>query len=178
MKAIKLFGTLLLVAAMAIGFTSCGDKDEPFGSSSSVTVNGNNFKVNRAYWFVREANENDVFYVIMLTSSDLNNPKDPLTTISIVYNVPGGSTDTFATGEFNAFDVSLSIVSNDDSKDRQFYGSSNEDGNNATLKITKDGGITVQFDGMNYKLEPTATEKFAGTAFSYTGSVSKLEQKQ
>lgn len=177
MKSVKLFGMLLLGAALSCGIASCGDNDEPIKASTSATVNGSTFKVNRAYWNVAELNENDVFYAIQLCNSDITNPSDPFTAITIIYNVPGGPTDTFATGEFSDFDVALTTASSDSSKDRQFYGFSNEDGNNAKLKVSKDGGITVEVDAMNYKLEPTATELFPGTAFSFTGSVKRAPQE-
>ena len=177
MKTIKLFGLMLVAAFLMIGVNACGDdNDEPFGGSTGkITVNGTTFSINRAYWSAELLNETDYFYTIMLTNRDLNNIKDPWHAITIVYHTTNGTTDTFATGEFDDFEVSLTIASSDESKDRQYYAFSQEnDNNNAKLVVSANGGITVSFDAMNYTDGINSTKVYSGPAFTYTGSVSKM----
>ncbi|MBP5560210.1 MAG: hypothetical protein J6X70_00190 [Muribaculaceae bacterium] len=175
MKTFRFLGMLLVATLVAFGMSSCGDdeNDEPFGGGTSqITVNGTTFKVNRAYWSAEVLNENDVFYTLYLYNCDATNPTDPWHAVTIIYKVVDGATDTFATGEFDDFEVSLSIVSADSSKDRWYLGNSNQDGNSAKLRVSKEGGITVSFDAMKYG-DGINAPQYMGTSFTFTGSIQK-----
>ena len=84
-----------------------------------------------------------------------------------------GSTTELATGEFADFDVSLTKIGS--SADKQFYAGSTLNGNNAKLKVTKNGGsYQIQFGAMKYTVESTtSTTTYDGTAFSFSGAVKK-----
>ena len=184
MKAIKFFAMMLVVAAMALGTTSCGD-DEPSGATGTltVTVNGDKFTVDRAYWSVYTLDElkdaelkggATTFYYIHLYNCDYPNVKDPWHSITIAYTKTEGATNTFADGTFSDFEVSLSILSEDDSKDRQYYAYSHEDGNNGVLKVSHDGGVTLSVSAMKYTKDPTDEATFSGPAFTFSGSIKML----
>ena len=189
MKKIKNLGIMLASAAMIFGMTACGDDDEPFGGGSavSVTVNGATFKVDRAYWSVdvvvnavEEASPRDettTWYTLALYNCDYPNIKDPWHSITILYHKDGiGDITTFADGTYKDFTVSLSILSSDDSKDRQYYGNSDDEGNDATLTISHDGGgLSLSVSAMNYT-DGNCGNSYPGPAFSYSGSVKKLPE--
>ena len=187
MKAIKFLAMMLAGAALLFGTTACGDDDEPYGgSTTSITVNGTTFKVDHAYWsatYVENENPESkalkdadkyTWYGLYLYNCDVNNIKDPWHAITIIYQKEG-LTDltTFADGTYKDFEVSLSILTEDDDKDVIYYGHSQDDGNDATLTVSHDGGLSVNVSAMKYEDED-GVNTYPGAAFSYKGSVKQM----
>lgn len=145
--------------------------DRAARGGASVKVDGTTFSVYDAHWKADVANGNDTFYTIQIANSDTFGGSDPFDVVSIVYKVTNGSTTELATGEFADFDVSLTKIGS--SADKQFYAGSTLNGNNAKLKVTKNGGsYQIQFGAMKYTVESTtSTTTYDGTAFSFAGAV-------
>jgi len=147
--------------------------DRTARGGASVKVDGTTFSVYDARWTADVLNGNDTFYTVQISNSDTFGGADPFDVVSIVYKVTNGSTTELATGEFADFDVSLTKIGS--SADKQFYGSSTLNGNNAKLKVSKTGnGYLVQFGAMKYTIDSTtSTTTYDGTAFSFSGAVKK-----
>jgi hypothetical protein len=145
--------------------------DRAARGGASVKVDGTTFSVYDAHWKADVANGNDTFYTIQIANSDTFGGSDPFDVVSIVYKVTNGSTTELATGEFADFDVSLTKIGS--SADKQFYAGSTLNGNNAKLKVTKNGGsYQIQFGAMKYTIDSTtSTTTYNGTAFSFSGTV-------
>lgn len=149
-------------------------REAPAGrGGASVKVDGTTFSVYDARWKADVLNGNDTFYTIQIANSEVFAGADPFDVVSIVYKVTNGSTTELATGEFADFDVSLTKIGS--SADKQFYAGSTLNGNNAKLKVTKNGGsYQIQFGAMKYTVESTtSTTTYDGTAFSFSGAVKK-----
>ena len=147
-------------------------RDERAGrGGASVKVDGTTFSVYDARWSADVLNGNDTFYTVQIANSDTFAGADPFDVVSIVYKVTNGSQTELATGEFADFDVALTKIGS--SADKQFYAGSTLNGNNAKLKVTKNGGIyQIQFGAMKYTVESTtSTTTYNGTAFSFSGAV-------
>ena len=179
---------LLMTAAMTIGFAACSDDDDnntdgvPFGGGNpSITVNGITFSGSYAFFNIDTANETDTFYELWISNSNYPSINDPLVNISIVYRVTGGSTTQIATGEFDNFQVSLSSIGSDDSKDRMFSAFNKSDGNDAKLKVSKSGSnISIEVPALNYtQIYPTpeTTTTYPGGACSYSGSIKQMPEQ-
>ena len=140
---------------------------------ASVKVDGTTFSVYDAHWSAEVLNGNETFYTLQIANSDTFGGADPFDVVSIVYKVTNGSTAELATGEFADFDVSLTKIGS--SADKQFYAGSTLNGNNAKLKVTKNGGgYQIQFGAMKYTIDSTtSTTTYDGTAFSFSGAVKK-----
>lgn len=147
--------------------------DRAARGGASVKVDGTTFSVYDARWTADVLNGNDTFYTVQISNSDTFGGADPFDVVSIVYKVTNGSTTELATGEFADFDVSLTKIGS--SADKQFYAGSTLNGNNAKLKVTKNGGsYQIQFGAMKYTVESTtSTTTYDGTAFSFSGAVKK-----
>ena len=147
-------------------------RDERAGrGGASVKVDGTTFSVYDARWSADVLNGNDTFYTVQIANSDTFAGADPFDVVSIVYKVTNGSQTELATGEFADFDVALTKIGS--SADKQFYAGSTLNGNNAKLKVTKNGGIyQIQFGAMKYTIDSTtSTTTYNGTAFSFSGAV-------
>lgn len=147
-------------------------RDERAGrGGASVKVDGTTFSVYDARWSADVLNGNDTFYTVQIANSDTFAGADPFDVVSIVYKVTNGSQTELATGEFADFDVALTKIGS--SADKQFYAGSTLNGNNAKLKVTKNGGIyQIQFGAMKYTIDSTtSTTTYNGTAFSFSGTV-------
>ena len=145
--------------------------DRAARGGASVKVDGTTFSVYDAHWKADVLNGNDTFYTIQIANSDTFGGSDPFDVVSIVYKVTNGSQTELATGEFADFDVSLTKIGS--SVDKQFYAGSTLNGNNAKLKVTKNGGsYQIQFGAMKYTVDSTtSTTTYDGTAFSFAGAV-------
>jgi len=176
----------LMMAVFALIFAACtnGISDNPIvipvepeepaeRGGASVTVDGTTFAVYNACWKADVLNGNDTFYTIQIANSEVFAETDPFEVVSIVYKVANGSTAELATGEFADFDVSLTKIGSN--VDKQYYGSSTLNGNNAKLKVAKSvGGYQIQFGAMKYTVDgTTSTTTNNGTAFSFAGAVKK-----
>ncbi|MBP5776292.1 MAG: hypothetical protein J6W56_01965, partial [Prevotella sp.] len=138
----RTIGMMLMTAVMAFGMSACTNDDNPVVpsiGSASITVDGTTFSVNYAYWEAKVLNGNDTFYTLSVYNSSTFGGADPFDAVSIVYKVVGGDKTKLATGEFSNFDVCVSRLSSNSSKDRIYYGYSTEYGNKAKLKVTKSG---------------------------------------
>jgi hypothetical protein len=186
MKTMRTIGMMLMAAMMAFCMSACTNENDdnsvPAGldgggarGASSITVNGTTFSVYHACWDAKVLNGSDTFYTLSIYNSSSLGGADPFDTVSIVYKVVNGSQTDLATGEFTSFDVCVSRLSSDDTKDKLYYGYSSEYGNAGKLKVTKSGsGYQIEFGAMKYVVEgsPEATT-YDGTAFSFSGAVAK-----
>ena len=182
----RTIGMMLMAAMMAFSMSACtnenDDNSTPAGldggsdrAVSSITVNGTTFSVFYACWDAKVLNGNDTFYTVSIYNSSTLGGADPFDTVSIVYKVVNGSQTALATGEFTSFDVCVSRLSSDETKDRLYYAYSTEYGNAGKLNVTKSGsGYQIEFGAMKYIIEgsPEATT-YNGTAFSFSGAVTK-----
>lgn len=140
--------------------------------SASVAVNGTTFSVYNAYWDVSILNENDAFYTLQFYNFDTLGGADPMDIVTITYKVTGGGKKAPATGEFTDFAVSLSRISSNGAKDKQYY-TYDSDNAGAKLKVGKSGnGYKVQFSAMKYT-DGNSTTTYKGTAFSFAGPFTK-----
>ncbi|MBQ4386898.1 MAG: hypothetical protein II822_04795 [Prevotella sp.] len=184
MKTMKYFGMLLMGAVIAFSLTACGDDDDNDssvsfgGGSASVTVNGTTFSASRAYWHIDTANANDTFYELMIMNCSLPSITDPWVTISVLYHVAGGSTSQMVSGEFDDYQVSLSYVSSDDSKDRSYIAFGKQDGNSGKVKVSVSGNnISVEVPALKYtNALSSGTTTYDGGAFTFSGSMSKIPE--
>ena len=185
MKTMKYFGMLVMGAIMAFGFTACGSDDDDNGgggggsrATTSVTINGTTFGVSNAYWNIETANQNDTFYELTLMNCNWPNVSDPLMSIGIIYHVKDGSTAQMLSGEFDDYQVAVSLVSQDETKDKSYIAYSKLDDNSGKLKVTISGNsVTVQVPALKYYNGfESSTTTYPGGAFSFTGSMSKLPE--
>lgn len=184
MKTMRTIGMMLMTAVMAFGMSACTDDNADNGvpptidgdrNSTSITVNGTTFSVFYACWDAKVLNGNDTFYTLSIYNSTTLGGADPFDTVSIVYKVVNGSQTALATGEFSNFDVCVSRLSSNSSKDRIYYGYSTEYGNKAKLKVTKSGSnYKIQFGAMKYVVDGSVNaQTYKGTDFSFSGAVTK-----
>ena len=189
MKTLKFFGMLLMGAMMALSFTACGsddDDDDNRGGgggggsaqgATSITVNGTTFSGSYAFYHI-DKESNETFYEIWLTNCNLPNVQDPWMTIGIMYMVEGGSTTQVASGEFDNFQISLSLITSDNSKDKTFIGYGREASNQGKLKVSVNGNnITIDAPAMKYYDGLTTSAKsYDGAGFAFNGTIAKMPE--
>ena len=177
----KYFGMLVMGAMMAFGFTACGSDDDnndgggSRGGKTSVIVNGKTFSGSYAFYNI-ETTDGVTWYELWISNCNLPSVSDPWECLSILYPVKGGSTTQMASGEFSDYQVAATSASMDETKDVAYYAFSGSNGNTGKVKVTVSGNtVSVEVPALNYVTSfAENAQSYAGGAFSFSGSMSKI----
>ena len=180
MKTLKYLRLLYFTSFVMLCITACSndnevklDGNDDSRGNTSLTVNGTTFSGNYGYWNTAKLNS-DTWYQLWIFNTDINSQRDPLHSICITYNKTNGDVTSLATGEFNNYEVSLSIISKDTSKEQDYVAYSGMNDNTDKIKVTKSGST--------YKLEVPALRyttltgegSYSGSSFTFSGTLKEM----
>ena len=180
MKTLKYLRLLYFTSFVLLCITACSndnevklDGNDDSRGNTSLTVNGTTFSGSYGYWNTEKLNS-DTWYQLWIFNTDINSQRDPLHSICITYNKTNGDVTSLATGEFNNYEVSLSIISKDTSKEQDYVAYSGMNDNTDKIKVTKSGST--------YKLEVPALRyttltgegSYSGSSFTFSGTLKEM----
>ena len=180
MKTLKYLRLLYFTSFVLLCITACSndnevklDGNDDSRGNTSLTVNGTTFSGSYGYWNTAKLNS-DTWYQLWIFNTDINSQRDPLHSICITYNKTNGDVTSLATGEFNNYEVSLSIISKDTSKEQDYVAYSGMNDNTDKIKVTKSGST--------YKLEVPALRyttltgegSYSGSSFTFSGTLKEM----
>ncbi len=182
MKTLKYLSMMAFAAIMSFGLTACNNDDDNGGGGgtrgkTSVTVNGTTFSVSYGYWDAIATNNETVMYQFYAYNNKIENWKDPIHHVSVIYSSNSTIVTGLETGTFDSYTVSVGITTANDLKDIAYYAYAGENGNTGKIKVSKSGDTyTIEVPSLNYHTFENENKTFPGTAFSFTGTLAKMPQ--